>query len=244
MEELKDVKEKIRRIDGKEGQAEAMLRALKKLEDEVQNTAIRKGSLKKGIKKEASEVTSGNILRNSRSKKISWDLVGIDKPLPEPAERKMRKRKYGGGKSDNEVDDRVSFTKGDRVKIRTKMFGALYAQDREEYSYGNVVSVKGDMMKVLYDEDEVEWKLHATHLTKVRAVMMASTVETLAERDLREEKIIENLLSATDNGKQQLRCSRRQPPRTTGLDGKNRRLESKDGSKRIHGHRRFYLCWR
>ncbi len=85
----------------------------------------------------------GNILRNSRSKKISWDLVGIDKPLPEPAERKMRKRKYGDGKSDNEVNDRVSFVKGDRVKIRTKMFGALYVQDREEYSYGNVVSVKG-----------------------------------------------------------------------------------------------------
>jgi hypothetical protein len=85
---------------------------------------------KKGVRKEASEVTSGNILRNSRSKKISWDLVGIDRPLPEPAERKMRKRKYSGGKSDNEVNDRVSFMKGDRVKIRTKMFGALYAQCR------------------------------------------------------------------------------------------------------------------
>ncbi len=49
--------------------------------------------------------------------------------------------------------------------IRTKMFGALYAQGREEYSYGNVVSVKGNMVKVLYDEDNVEWKSHATHLT-------------------------------------------------------------------------------
>jgi hypothetical protein len=54
------------------------------------------------------------------------------------------------------------------------------------------------MMKVLYDEDKVEWKSHATHLTKVRATMMASTVETLAERDLREENMIENLLNATD----------------------------------------------
>jgi hypothetical protein len=198
MEELKDVKEKIRRIDGKEGQGEAMLRALKKLEDEIRNTATRKGSLKKGIKKEASEVNSGNIQRNSRSKKIPWDLVGIDKPAPEPAERKMRKRKHGDGKSDNEVNDRLSFAKGDRVKILTKMFGALYAQGREEYSYGNVVSVKGNMVKVLYDEDKVEWKSHATHLTKVRAAMMASARETVAERYLREENMIQNLLNATD----------------------------------------------
>ena len=68
MEELKTVKEKIRRIDGKEGQAEAMLKALKRLEDEIQNTAVRKGSLSKGVKKDASNVNGGNIIRNSRSK--------------------------------------------------------------------------------------------------------------------------------------------------------------------------------
>ena len=75
----------------------------------------------------------------------------------------------------------MSFGKGDRVKIRTKMFGALYAQGREEYSYGKVVSVKGNMVKVLYDEDNVEWKSHATHLTKVHAAMVASMMETLAQ---------------------------------------------------------------
>ena len=78
------------------------------------------------------------------------------------------------------------------------MFGALYAQDRDEYSYGDVVSVKGSMVKVLYDEDNVEWKSHATHLTKVRAAMMTSSIETLAQRDLREEKMITDLLRATD----------------------------------------------
>ncbi len=198
MEELNEVKEKIRRIDGKEGQAEAMLKALKILEEEVQNTAARKGSLNKGVRKEASNVNSGNIIKNSRSKKIKWDLVGIDKPAPEPAERTMRKRKHGGGKSSDGIDDSVSFAIGDRVKIRTKMLGALYAQGREEYSYGKVVNVKGNMVKVLYDEDNVEWKSHATHLTKVRAAMMASTMETLAQRDLREEKMIGDLLRATD----------------------------------------------
>ncbi len=61
-----------------------------------------------------------------------------------------------------------------------------------------MVSVKGNMVKVLYDEDKVEWKSHATHLTKVRAAMMASTRETLAERNLREENMMQNLLNATD----------------------------------------------
>jgi hypothetical protein len=54
------------------------------------------------------------------------------------------------------------------------------------------------MVKVLYDEDDVEWKSHATHLTKVRAAMMTSTMETLAQRDLREEKLIGDLLRAKD----------------------------------------------
>ena len=112
--------------------------------------------MNKGIRKDASDVNSRNIMKNSRSKRIQWDLVGIDKPAPEPAERTMRKRKHGGGRSGDGADERASFAKGDRVKILTKMFGELYAQDREVYSYGNVVSIKGSMIKVLYDEDNVE----------------------------------------------------------------------------------------
>ena len=83
------------------------------------------------------------------------------------------------------------------MKIRTNMFGALHAHGREEYSYGKVVGVKGKMVKVLYDEDNVEWKSHATHLTKVHAAMMASTTETLAQRDLRRERSIDELLQRT-----------------------------------------------
>ena len=110
----------------------------------------------------------------------------------------MRKRKHSSDKSSDGLLDRMSFAKGDRVKIRTKMFGALYAQGREEYSYGDEVSTKGSMVKVLYDVDNVEWKSHASHLMKVRAAMMTSSMETLAQRDLREEKMITDLLRATD----------------------------------------------
>jgi hypothetical protein len=68
-------------------------------------------------------------------------------------------------------------------------------------TYGNVVSIKENMVKVLYDEDKVEWKSHATHLTKVRATMIASTMETMAERNLREKKMIKDLLHATEKWK-------------------------------------------
>jgi hypothetical protein len=85
-----------------------MLKALTRLEEEVQNTAVRKGSLNIGVRKDASNVNSGNITNNSRSKRIQWNLVGIDKPAPEPAERTMRKRKHGGEKSGDGGEDRMA----------------------------------------------------------------------------------------------------------------------------------------
>jgi hypothetical protein len=47
MEEIKSVKGKIEAMDAKEGQAEAMLRALRVLEQEIRNQAPRKGNLKR-----------------------------------------------------------------------------------------------------------------------------------------------------------------------------------------------------
>jgi hypothetical protein len=101
---------------------------------------------------------------------ISWNLVGFDKPPPEPAERIMRKRKSGYGDQGSFINDDSGLETGDRVKILTKMFGTKYAQGREKYSYGKVVSAKGNMINVLYDEDNVEWKSHITHLTKISMI--------------------------------------------------------------------------
>ncbi len=47
MEEIKSVKEKIKAMDAKEGQADAMLRALEVLEQEIRNQAPRKETLRK-----------------------------------------------------------------------------------------------------------------------------------------------------------------------------------------------------
>ncbi len=107
-----------------------------------------------------------------RQESIAWNLAGVDKPPPEPAERKMRKRKIGYGDQGSVVNEDNDLETGDRVKIRTKMFGTKYAQGREKYSYGKVVSAKGNMINVLYDEDNVEWKSHITHLTNIS--MMAT----------------------------------------------------------------------
>jgi hypothetical protein len=48
-------------MDAKEGQAEAMLRALKVLEKEIYDTPPRKGNLKKKKKIQTSEIDGGNV---------------------------------------------------------------------------------------------------------------------------------------------------------------------------------------
>jgi hypothetical protein len=151
MEEIGSVKEKIKAMDAKERQAEAMLRVLKILKQEIQNTARKKGNLKK--KPQASEIDERNVETPPRKTTLSWDFVGIDKPPPEPWERTMRKRKGGYGKSEKSDEELET---GDKVKILTKMFGPQDAQGREEYSYGKIVSKRGNMVKVLYEEYNVE----------------------------------------------------------------------------------------
>jgi hypothetical protein len=84
-----------------------------------------------------------------RRRTVSWDVVGIDKPSPESAERKMRKRKVTEERLGRASSDQKNLEAGDRVKILTKMFGKQYAQGREEYSYGKVVDVKGKMVNIL-----------------------------------------------------------------------------------------------
>ncbi len=112
-----------------------------------------------------------------RRQPISWNLIGIDKPPSEPAERTMRKRKSGYGGQSSVVNDNNGLETGDRVKILTKMFGTKYAQGREKHSYEKVVSAKGNLINVLYDENNVEWKSHITHLTKIS--MMATEERTV-----------------------------------------------------------------
>jgi hypothetical protein len=143
MEEMEAVKKKIKAMDAKEGQTEAMLRALKKLEDEIQNPAPRKDNLKRGKRAQASGLGARENTGDVRGRTVSWDVVGIDKPSPESAERKMRKRKVAEGRLGRASSDHKKLKAGDRVKILTKMFGKQYAQGREEYSYGQVVDVKG-----------------------------------------------------------------------------------------------------
>jgi hypothetical protein len=109
MEEMENVKKKIKAMDAKEGQAEGMLRALKKLEEEIHNTAPRKGNLK------SDRCDAGN----GRRKAITWDIAGVDKPTPEPAERKMRKRKVADARLGHVSSDQKDLEVGDRVKIYT-----------------------------------------------------------------------------------------------------------------------------
>jgi hypothetical protein len=66
IEEMSRVKENLKKLDAQDGRAEAILRALNKLEEELGNEAPRKGSLKRKGKPRSGEVDSSNILKSER----------------------------------------------------------------------------------------------------------------------------------------------------------------------------------
>jgi hypothetical protein len=62
MEEMGRVKENLKKLDARDGRAEAILRALSKLEEELGNEAPRKGSLKRKGKPKNSKIDASNIV--------------------------------------------------------------------------------------------------------------------------------------------------------------------------------------
>jgi hypothetical protein len=56
------VKENLKKLDAEDGRAEAILRALNKLEEELVNEAPRKGSLKRKRKPKEGDVDAANIV--------------------------------------------------------------------------------------------------------------------------------------------------------------------------------------
>ncbi len=70
-----------------------MLKALKKLEEEIQNEAPRKANLKRANRELVSNPTGIRVAANVRRNRVTWDLADEKTPTPEPVERNMRKRK-------------------------------------------------------------------------------------------------------------------------------------------------------
>ncbi len=80
-------------MDAEDGKAEAIHRALNKLEEELANEAPRKGCLKRKGKPRKAEIDTNNIASAERTKAIPWHLADSDRTVPESPARKMVKRK-------------------------------------------------------------------------------------------------------------------------------------------------------
>jgi hypothetical protein len=134
MEEIQRVKERLKLSDAEEGKAEAIMKALEKLEFEIQNKAPRKGGLKRKAAPGMSNVDASNILGGERQRNIDWRLTDFDEDEKESPGKRMMKRNSKGM-------IQAKLKKGDRVSIPTKTFGDEYAKGKEKTSYGIVKSM-------------------------------------------------------------------------------------------------------
>jgi hypothetical protein len=167
MEEMARVKENLKKMDAEDGRAEAILRALNKLEEELGNEAQRKGCLKRKRKPKMGDVDSANIVDQERSNHIQWHLTDSEKAVPESPERKMIKRKVRRTRDDGEQSSAKIIELGDKVKILTKRFGAAYEKGRKKFTKGIVKGIVGRVYEVLWDGDSETMKSHITHLDKL-----------------------------------------------------------------------------
>jgi hypothetical protein len=180
MEEMGRVKENLKKLDAEAGKAEAIIRALKKLEEELANEAPRKGCLKRKKKPRKAEIDVDNIVSAERAEKIAWHLTDSEKDSPESPSRKMLKIKVKRVKEDEGASSTKSIAVGDKVKILTKRFGTAYEKDRKKFTKGIVKGILGNVCEVLWDGDAETMKSHITHLDKlIKEASPAMPVTTL-----------------------------------------------------------------
>jgi hypothetical protein len=201
MEEIQKVKERLRFSDEEDEKAEAIRKALEKLESAIQNEAPRKGGLKRKASPGSSNVNPENVLDSERQRNIEWRLTDFDEEEKEsPGKRMMDDEKKNQRRKLGKVEER----KGDRVSIPTKTFGDEYAKGEKKTSYGIIKSHRGKMVNVLWEGSDKTWKSHETHLTKFAAktktpittVMLNAKIEEL-EKEIK----IREWLNAWSKGK-------------------------------------------
>jgi hypothetical protein len=148
MEEMSRVKENLKKLDAQDGRAEAILRALNKLEEELGNEAPRKGSLKRKGKPKTAEIDTSNIISQERTESIPWRLTDSETAVAESLERRMVKRKRTSEKEESSAVKVIGI--GDKVKILTKRFGSVYEKGRKKFTKGIVQGIVGKVYEVLW----------------------------------------------------------------------------------------------
>jgi hypothetical protein len=148
LDKIKELRTAInQRFDGS-GKVQAIVKALKKAEDEASNDADRKGIIKKkGSIKMGSALKKENVLAKGRKRAATSESGGVE---PEAKKTSVQKRK--------------KIEIGDRVKIKTRSFGISYARGRPKFTYGQVIQKKGDLYDVVWDAGDT-MLTHKRHLT-------------------------------------------------------------------------------
>ena len=145
LDKIKDLKNEVNIRFDRMDRVEAIVKALRKAEEEISNEAVRKNVIKKKVKIRNVDVVKENIKEGSRKRSGSSKSGGV----PDTNTGKVKKKKI-------EV--------GGRVKIKTLAFGKRYAAGLPEFTYGLVRGKKGDMYDVLWDAGD-SMQTHKRHLT-------------------------------------------------------------------------------
>jgi hypothetical protein len=164
MEEIGRVKNNLENLDAKDDKATGILKALRRLEEELINEAPRKRGLKRKGKPRKGEIDSDNIVETERTKTIEWQMPDYEKPVPESPEKRMMKRKVSKLK---EKDDAANIMIGDKVRILSRKFGTAYATGRGKFTHGEVKGIKGLIYEVLWKGDTETTKSHVTNLRRM-----------------------------------------------------------------------------
>jgi hypothetical protein len=144
LDKIREFRRKINQQFDMEGRVEAIVKGLKKAEEEMKNVAPRWGHLKKKIDKYKESVHMKNVL-------------GFKRKQPSTTAPTDGKESIAASQPKKKIDV------GDRVKIRTLKFGKAYAEGLPKFTYGYVKGKKGDLFEVLWDAGDT-MMTHKRHL--------------------------------------------------------------------------------
>jgi hypothetical protein len=135
LDKIKAMRDLINNKFDKNGRVEAIVKALRKVEEETLNDAPRRGILRKNKPKQREEITTGNILKLKRRRKNGTSESGGEREdEPEsndkntPGQNIVKKNRSG-------------IKINDTVKIKTSKFGIGYSKGRPEYTFGKVLTL-------------------------------------------------------------------------------------------------------
>ena len=162
LDKIKEMREMIKGRYDKTGRVEAIVKALRRVEEEAENEAPRKGSLKKKRLMKMGSISSENIVSKKRREHNGTSVSGGEHKI------EMEGPDVENNCSKNRVEKKTKkqISVNDRVKIKTSKFGIGYARGRPEFTFGRVLKLNGKLYDVLWEGDDEDSVMtaHVRHL--------------------------------------------------------------------------------